>query len=158
MLDGLKKSGFQLSQGVDGSGFLILALLRLGGYYLGQFTSLSCCERALRPCADVGASQMIIDGKIKLKTGTSIKKFTETGVVNEDGSTLDADVFLFATGYGDARGPMRDILGPELGKKLTPVWGIDGEGEIRTAWKEAGLENLWVMMGRWAAFRQRMHR
>ena len=90
---------------------------------------------------------MIIDGKIKLKSGTSIKKFTETGVINEDGSKIDADVFLFATGYGDPRNPMRDILGPELGKKLTPIWGIDEEGEIRTAWKEAGLENLWVMMG-----------
>lgn len=91
---------------------------------------------------------MIIDGKIKLKSGSSIKRFTETGVEFEDGSKLDADVFNFATGYGDPRGPMRDILGPELGKKLNPVWGIDDEGEIRTAWKEAGLKNCWLMMGK----------
>ena len=83
---------------------------------------------------------MIIDGKIKLKSGSPIKKFTETGVIFEDGSKLDADVFNFATGYGDPRNPMRDILGPELGKKLTPVWGIDEEGEIQSAWKEVGIE------------------
>lgn len=91
---------------------------------------------------------MIIDGKIKLKSGSSIKRFTETGAEFEDGSKLDADVFVFATGYGDPRNPMRDILGPELGKKLTPVWGIDEEGEIRSAWKELGIENCWAMMGK----------
>ncbi|KAJ3553462.1 hypothetical protein NM688_g3601 [Phlebia brevispora] len=133
LLDGLQKRGFKLSWGVDDSGFLILALLRLGGYYL-----------------DVGASRMIIDGRIKLKSGASIKEFTETGIISDDGTKMDADVFLFATGYGDPRNPMRDILGPELGKKLTPIWGINDEGEIRTAWKEAGIENCWVMMGNFA--------
>lgn len=93
---------------------------------------------------------MIIDGKIKLKSGSPIKKFTETGAVFEDGSKLDADVFLFATGYGDPRNPMREILGPELGKKISPVWGIDEEGEIRGVWKDLGVENCWVMMGNFA--------
>ena len=90
---------------------------------------------------------MIVDGKIKLKSGPQIKTFTETGVLFDDGSTLDADVFLFATGYGDARGPMRDILGPELGKKIPPIWGLDDDGEVRTAWKEMGIDNCWAMMG-----------
>ena len=36
---------------------------------------------------------MIVDGKIKLKSGSEIKHFTETGVLLEDGSRLDADVF-----------------------------------------------------------------
>ena len=48
--------------------------------------------------ADVGASQMLIDGKIKLKSGTPIKRFTKTGFEFEDGSTVDADVIMFATG------------------------------------------------------------
>lgn len=42
---------------------------------------------------------------------------------------------------------MRDIVGPEVGQKLTPVWGIDDEGELRSCWKEIGVENLWLMMG-----------
>ena len=54
----------------------------------------------------------------------------------EDGSELPADVVLFATGYGDPRGPMRNIVEPEVGEKLTPVWGIDDEGELRSCWKE----------------------
>ena len=46
---------------------------------------------------DAGASQLIIDGKIKLKNG-SVKSFTEDGLVFEDGSQLNADVVVFATG------------------------------------------------------------
>ncbi|THG93043.1 hypothetical protein EW026_g8077 [Hermanssonia centrifuga] len=133
LLEGLKQRGFNLSSGVDDSGFLILALMRLGGYYL-----------------DVGASQMIIDGKIKLKSGSPIKNFTETGLEAEDGSNLPADVVLFATGYGDARNPIREIVGEELGKKLKPIWGLDEEGELRSVWRDSGLPNLWVMMGNFA--------
>lgn len=133
LLNGLNKVGFKTNMGVDGSGFLILAMLRLGGYYL-----------------DVGASQRIIDGKIKLKSSGPIKRFTKTGMLFEDGSEQAADVVLFATGYGDPRGPIRDIVGEELGKKITPVWGVDSEGEIRSAWKEIGAENLWLMMGNFA--------
>lgn len=43
---------------------------------------------------------MIIDGKIKLKHGTNIERFTKKGLVFDDGSELDADVVVFATGYG----------------------------------------------------------
>jgi hypothetical protein len=53
----------------------------------------------LEPFSDVGASQMIIDGKIKLKNDSLIERFTETGVRFENGSELDADVVIFATGY-----------------------------------------------------------
>ena len=50
-------------------------------------------------CAvDVGASQLLIDGKIKLKNDSRIRRFTKTGFEFEDGSTVDADVVMFATG------------------------------------------------------------
>ena len=47
---------------------------------------------------DVGASQLIIDGKIKLKNDAQIARFTEKGLEFADGSTLDADAVVFATG------------------------------------------------------------
>jgi hypothetical protein len=90
---------------------------------------------------------MIVDGKIKIKSSGPIKRFTKNSLVFQDDSELPADVVLFATGYGDPRGPIRNIVGEEEGKKLTPVWGIDDEGELRSCWKEIGLENVWLMMG-----------
>ena len=49
--------------------------------------------------ADVGASQLIIDGKIKLENDSQISRFTKNGLEFTNGSTLDADAVVFATGY-----------------------------------------------------------
>lgn len=48
---------------------------------------------------DVGTCQKIIDGKIKVKNDSQIERFTKTGLKFTNGSELDADVVLFATGY-----------------------------------------------------------
>lgn len=53
----------------------------------------------LTPLPDVGACQMIVDGKIKLKSGTQIERFTEKGLKFEDGTELEADTVIYATGY-----------------------------------------------------------
>jgi len=42
---------------------------------------------------------------------------------------------------------MRRILGPEVGARLKPIWGLDPEGEIRGAWRDVGLPRVWYMMG-----------
>ena len=47
--------------------------------------------------------------------------------------------------FDDYRGPIRAILGDEY--KLTPIWGLNHEGELRTAWRECGAPNVWYMMG-----------
>ena len=90
---------------------------------------------------------MIVDGKIKLKSGSNISHLASTGVVFEDGDKIDADVIIFATGLGDRTEPVRKILGPELSTNLSPIWGLDDEGELRGTWKELGIENCWGMLG-----------
>ncbi|KAG5650202.1 hypothetical protein H0H81_000327 [Sphagnurus paluster] len=80
-IEGLNKVGFKTNLGPQGAGIFPLLYARSGGYYI-----------------DTGGSQEIIDGKIKLKTGSAIRSFTETGLDFEDGSKLDADVIVFATG------------------------------------------------------------
>lgn len=47
---------------------------------------------------DVGGSQYIIDGKLKLKSNSLIKEIIPGGIRFEDGSELPADVIIFATG------------------------------------------------------------
>lgn len=42
---------------------------------------------------------MIVDGKIKIKSNTQIEKYTKTGIKFTDGSELDADVVVYATGF-----------------------------------------------------------
>ncbi|TFY82502.1 hypothetical protein EWM64_g1514 [Hericium alpestre] len=120
-LDGLRRVGFR-NMGPDDSGFMMLIWQKGGGYYLGACASRgasACAEWACR--ADVGASQLIIDGKIKLKNDVQIKCFTKRGLEFENGSMLDADAVIFATGYGDPRDPIKKVIGEELGKQLKPI-------------------------------------
>ncbi|KAH9021057.1 FAD/NAD-P-binding domain-containing protein [Lactarius pseudohatsudake] len=135
-LDGLRRVGFRLNTGIDGTGFILLAWVKASGYYF-----------------DVGASQLIIDGKIKLKNDSQISRFTKNGLEFMDRSTLNADAVVFATGYGDARDPLRSILGPEAGARLKPLWGLDSEGEIRGAWRDLGISRAWYMTGNFALCR-----
>jgi len=130
MIDGLTKRGFKLNWGENGSGAIYLAWTKAGGYYY-----------------DVGASQMIIDGRIKLKNDSLIERFTKTGIRFEDGSELKCDVVIFATGFGDERDAVIKVLGSDFAEKLKPLWGLDDEGEIRGAWRDIGVPHLWYMIG-----------
>ena len=48
--------------------------------------------------ADHGASQAIVEGKIKVKNDSVISEFVEEGIKFEDGSVLTADIIILATG------------------------------------------------------------
>ena len=120
--------------------------IRLGFYHPISFLNLTSLT-------DVGASQMIIDGKIGLKNDSVFKEFTKTGMRFEDGSTLDADVVVFSTGLGDFRDGFREILGEELCGKVKQIWGLDGDGELKGAWRDIGVDNLWCMTGNLAMCR-----
>ena len=92
---GLEKAGFQYNFGEDGSGIHALYLRRGAGYYI-----------------ETGASQMIIDGRIKLKAGASVDHFNQKSVSLTDGSVLAADLVVFATGYGSMNEWARELISP----------------------------------------------
>ena len=75
---------------------------KASGYYFGANFPTPLLSHVtghqLTLSTDVGASQLIIDGKIKLKNDAQISRFTQNGLEFEDGSTLDADAVVFATG------------------------------------------------------------
>lgn len=97
-MDGLAKVGFKTNLGPEGAGLLQLLLRRGGGYYVGMSLSVAFQISSYFTGIDTGASQLIIDGHIKVKNGSSIKQFTEDGVLFEDGSLLEADAVILATG------------------------------------------------------------
>ena len=86
LLNGLTKVGFMLDAGPDGSGLFMKYFQRGGGYYI-----------------DVGASQLIVDGKIKMKQGVAITSVNAHSLSFADGTTLPADEIVFATGYSNMR-------------------------------------------------------
>ncbi len=135
---GLEKAGFWLDWGDDESGLFMKYLRRGSGYYI-----------------DIGASQLIIDGEIKLKRG-QVVEVDETGVILDDGSHLDADLIVYATGYGSMNGWVADLMGQEMADKVGKVWGLGSdttkdpgpwEGEQRNMWKPTQQEALWFHGG-----------
>ncbi|KAL8291284.1 hypothetical protein RQP46_002262 [Phenoliferia psychrophenolica] len=128
ILDGLKAVGFKLNPYADG---LFIKYFRDGGgYYI-----------------DVGASQLIADGKIKIKQGKEIKKLTKDGVLFEDGVELKADIVVFATGYSSMRETVRRVISEKVANGLGPCWGKDAQGEIPGVWRNSGVDHFWLMCG-----------
>jgi putative flavoprotein involved in K+ transport len=135
---GLEKAGFWLDWGDDDSGLFMKYLRRGSGYYI-----------------DIGASQLIIDGQIKLKRG-QVKEITEKGVKLDTGEELPADVIVYATGYGSMNGWAADLIGQDVADKVGKVWGLGSgttkdpgpwEGEQRNMWKPTQQEALWFHGG-----------
>ncbi|WP_299632426.1 NAD(P)/FAD-dependent oxidoreductase [uncultured Roseobacter sp.] len=135
---GLEKAGFQLDWGADNSGLFMKYLRRGSGYYI-----------------DVGASQLVIDGKIKLAHG-QVTEVVEDGVVLDNGTKLKADVIVYATGYGSMNGWVADIIDQDTADKVGKVWGLGSdtpkdpgpwEGEQRNMWKPTQVDALWFHGG-----------
>ncbi|KAG1901989.1 uncharacterized protein F5891DRAFT_1218974 [Suillus fuscotomentosus] len=100
-----------------------------------------------------GASKSIIDGNIKIKNGSAIESFTENGLRFADGTELQADIIVFATGYGDPRDFMREVCGDEVASKITRIWGLDEEGQSAGVLKYCGHDGLWFANGGFALLR-----
>jgi putative flavoprotein involved in K+ transport len=135
----LEKSGFMLDFGDDDSGLFMKYLRRGSGYYI-----------------DVGASQLVADGKIKLKSGVDVVELKEHSVLLSDGSELEADLVVYATGYGSMNGWAADLISREVADKVGKVWGLGSnttkdpgpwEGEQRNMWKPTQQEALWFHGG-----------
>jgi putative flavoprotein involved in K+ transport len=136
--DRLERVGFQHDWGDDGSGLFMKYLRRGSGYYI-----------------DVGASELVCDGKVKLAHG-QVDHLTKDSVVLDDGTELPADLVVYATGYGSMNGWVADIIDQETADKVGKVWGLGSnttkdpgpwEGEQRNMWKPTQQQALWFHGG-----------
>jgi putative flavoprotein involved in K+ transport len=135
----LKKAGFLLDFGEDGSGLFMKYLRRGSGYYI-----------------DVGASELIADGRIKLKSGVGIERIKEHSLVLSDGTELPADLIVYATGYGSMNGWAARFISQDVADKVGKCWGLGSgtakdpgpwEGELRNMWKPTRQPSLWFHGG-----------
>ncbi|KAM7219659.1 hypothetical protein V8F06_005040 [Rhypophila decipiens] len=136
LLAGLSKAGFKVDKGVNDAGLFSKYIQRGGGYYI-----------------DVGTSKLIIDGKVGIKSGVEITEVTAHGVRFSDGTELEADEIVFATGYENMRTQAGGILGEDVQRRVGDIWGWDEEGEIRTIWRESGHPGVWFHGGNLALSR-----
>ena len=135
----LEKAGFLLDFGEDGSGLFLKYLRRGSGYYI-----------------DVGASELVANGSIRLRSGVNVRQLKPHAVVLDDGSELEADLVVYATGYGSMNGFVAQIVSQEVADKVGKCWGLGSgttrdpdpwEGELRNMWKPTQQAGLWFHGG-----------
>lgn len=101
---------------------------------------------------DIGEGiRYILEDKVAVRGLVQPTAYTKTGLELSDGSTVDADSIIWATGFdsdkdrsttaevlggekflGDDEGDAKSVLGPEDVSALRDgIWGVDKEGELR---------------------------
>ena len=135
----LNAAGFRTDYGLDGSGLMMKALRTGSGYYI-----------------DVGASELIAAGEIKVRSPAEIARLTESSVILTDGSEMPADLIVYATGYLPMNEWAASIISREAADLIGPNWGYGSgtrgdpgpwEGELRNMWKPLKHEALWFHGG-----------
>ncbi len=131
LLSRLEQAGFRLEFGEDGTGWPLKFRTRGGGYYF-----------------NVGCSELIADGKIRLIQATDIRQFVGDGVLLADGSTLRADLVVLATGYKGQDHIVGSLFGADVAARVGPIWGFNADSqELRNMWTRTGQPGLWFTGG-----------
>lgn len=137
--DRLRAVGFLLDFDADNTGIAGKYMRRASGYYI-----------------DVGGSDLIADGAIKVRSGVGLAEVRPRSVVLSDGSEIAADAIVYATGYGPMDGWAEMLISAEVAAKVGRCWGLGSgttgdpgpwEGEIRNMWKPTRQLGLWFHGG-----------
>ena len=137
LLTRLEAAGFRLEYGEDGTGWPLKFRTRGGGYYF-----------------NVGASELIADGRIKLVQAADIEAYVAGGVRMRDGTTRKADLFVLATGYKGPDHLLTQLFGADVARRVGRVWGFDETTRRSSA--TCGRARRSRACGSWAA-RSRRH-
>jgi len=130
LLDGLARVGFKLDFGEAGTGWQFKYLTRGGGYYF-----------------NVGCSNLIVEGKVKLRQFADIESFVADGARMKDGSTIAADLIVLSTGYKSQDYLVRKLFGDAVADRVGPIWGFGDGFELRNMYARTRQAGLWFIAG-----------
>jgi hypothetical protein len=130
LLDRLAARGFKFEWGPNGTGIIGAHMSGRDSYQI-----------------DIGASELIADGKIHLKQGVEVVEVTDGNtVVFSDGSRLEVDLIVFATGYHQFWHHIRPALGTAAAK-IDKAYGRAADNEYANTWRRSAQPGLWFGTG-----------
>jgi cation diffusion facilitator CzcD-associated flavoprotein CzcO len=130
LLDGLRKKGFKLDYGEDGTGWQFKYLTRGGGYYF-----------------NVGCSDLVVSGEIGLAQFSDIDEFVAAGARMKSGEIIPADLIVLATGYKGQEHLVRKLFGDEIADRVGPIWNFGANQELRNMYVRTAQPGLWFIAG-----------
>jgi putative flavoprotein involved in K+ transport len=105
---------------------------------------------------DVGASDLVASGEIRLKAGVEVQEVRERSVLFSDGTELPADLIVYATGYRAMNALVARLVSDDVAERIGHCWGYGSgtpgdpgpwEGEMRNLWKPTAQPGLWFHGG-----------
>jgi putative flavoprotein involved in K+ transport len=130
LLDALARIGFKLDYGEDHTGWQFKYLTRGGGYYF-----------------NVGCSDLVASGAIKLKQFADIDTFVAEGARMKSGETVPADLIVLATGYRPQEELVRKLFGDAITARVGPIWGFGDGQELRNMYMRTPQSGLYFIAG-----------
>jgi putative flavoprotein involved in K+ transport len=130
LLDALSRIGFKLDYGEDNAGWQFKYLSRGGGYYF-----------------NVGCSDLVASGAIKLKQFADIDSFTTEGARMKNGDAVPADIIVLATGYRPQEELVRKLFGDAVAARVGPIWGFGDGQELRNMYVRTPQPGLYFIAG-----------
>jgi putative flavoprotein involved in K+ transport len=130
LLDGLERIGFKLDYGEDNTGWQFKYLTRGGGYYF-----------------NVGCSDLVASGAIKLAQFADIDTFVTEGARLKSDETLPADLIVLATGYRPQEELVRKLFGKVVSERIGPIWGFGDGQELRNMYMRTPQPGLYFIAG-----------
>jgi cation diffusion facilitator CzcD-associated flavoprotein CzcO len=130
LLDGLRRRSFKLDHGEGGTGWQFKYLTRGGGYYF-----------------NVGCSDLVISGAIRLAQFSDIEDFVAQGARMRDGETIAADLIVMATGYRPQEELVDKLFGRDVAERIGQIWGFGDDHEMRNMFRRTAQPGLWLIAG-----------
>ena len=97
---------------------------------------------------NVGCSELIGSGAIGLVQRARHRPASpRPGCELSDGTAIEADLVVLATGYDNQQEGVRRLFGDEVADRVGPIWGFDEHGFMRNMWKRTGQPGFWLMGG-----------
>jgi cation diffusion facilitator CzcD-associated flavoprotein CzcO len=130
LLDRLAARGFKFEWGPDGTGIIGSHMSGRDSYQI-----------------NIGASELIADGKIHLKQGVELVEVKDGNTaVFSDGSELEVELIVFATGYQQFWNHIRPALGTAAAK-IDKAYGRAADNEYANTWRRSAQPGLWFGTG-----------
>ncbi|MCI0148840.1 NAD(P)/FAD-dependent oxidoreductase [Paraburkholderia sediminicola] len=126
----LRAQGLWLGDGNDGSGWLGKLFKTFKGFHL-----------------DMGVLEHIASGDVKIQQAADVERFVEKGLLLKDGTVLEFDAVIAATGFMNSNEDVAEIFGKEVADRVGPCSGLDEMGEPVGLAKPLGQRQFWQLYG-----------
>lgn len=136
LLERLAAIGMEIDCGEDETGYVMKLHRYRGGYYI-----------------NVGGSELIADRTVGLLQYAQIEQFVPAGVRLRDGTRLEFDAVILATGYVNQKANVAQFFGPEVAARVGAIIGLDDQGEYANTFRPTAQRALWFSGGGFASCR-----